>query len=179
VVVAKTRRKSMTPIESSDDSSHSSASVSSNDEECDGESSDQDSDIDEGSVDGVIDADDYGLKQDSIQYLRHILNMAEFGSLKLTMNGLLDMIDGLELSEEDDSETDDETEDIETESDTSDTSEASEPSSDQDSDDKRDADFVLPQEGITMLHAIFRAAAGDNFELSKNMLRSVVFGITK
>jgi Zinc finger, C2H2 type len=182
VAVAKTRDRSRSPMRLSNDSS--SASVSSYDEGSDRDADSQDtsnqsSDANDALDVGEIDADDYGLKQDSIQHLRHILNMAELGVLKLTMNGLLDMIDGLEPAEEDNSETDNETEDTEAEYDASDTSESSEPSSEQDSNEKGADDFGLPQEAITMLHAIFLAAAGDNFELSKNMLRTVVFGIYK
>jgi hypothetical protein len=185
--MAKTRDRSRSPMRLSDDSSHSSAAVSCYDEDSDQDSdiSNQSSDASDGEEEDEIEADDDALSQESLQYLRHTLNMAEFGSLHLTVNGLLEIIDGLEPSveaetDEETEESDEEPEDTEYDSTgNSDGSETSETSSAQGTDEEGEDDFVLPQEAITLLQAMLLAATNMNLALSKNMLRTVVDAIHK
>jgi hypothetical protein len=183
MAIAKTRDRSRSPMQLSDDSSHSSDSVSSNDERSDRGSDSQDtsnesSDASNAEDEEELEEDDNALGQESLQYLRHTLNMAEFGSLYLTMNGLLEIIDGLEPSEEE--ETGEETDDGESDiSDASEDSETADTSSALGTDEEGEEDFVLPQEAITLLQAILLAATNLNLALSKNMLRDLISGIRK
>jgi hypothetical protein len=171
VVVAKTRSRS--PVQLSEDSSNSSASVSSCDS--DGDSENQGSTIDEDD----LEADDEALNQESLQFLRHSLNMAEFGNLNLSVKGLLQIVDCLEPAEEKEDETDEEIEESEESEDSDAGSETSETSSAQGTDDNEELDFVLPQAAITMLQAVIMAASSYNLALSKNMLRDLVGAIHK